>query len=808
MLSVVSSNEISEPAVPIQPKRQDEGCLWTALFILSVIWVLLSSILSLAGMWLLENFLFEGSLGLPDVRFLLGGVYAVAILLPLGVLSVLRSPYQPFFRTWILAGLVSVLGLPARMLALTDSQTVSLITITSLLILIVLTRRKIERNQPPIAQTEYHWLIWIVLAIGGLFAIPYALWGAFGSPVDVLLGIAIAALLGLYLAVLLEFFKMRWMQSDFARRETNKVHLSLCIGLNLLILAASLPMVGIQLSLLFSLFSLVFLLAVFAQYTWASGDSVGYRAVGLLTAISAGLPLLFLDGDELMLVTASGAGELISYAARMVAVHVLVALVSGILLWLVMSKQAIWRYSMIFAVAAAMIWLGAGLIHFLAGQPGFYGERLFVILKEQVEFPLHELPKNALEKRTAVFRALTQTAEQSQADLRTELERFKIGYQPYYLVNALEVDGGPLIRLWLSRRAEVERILPSPRLRPLAEPIPTLPGEFFQLSETQLWNLDRIGAPRVWQELGIRGEGILIGASDSGVQGDHPEVASQYRGRGGNSDNNWFDPWYGSLEPVDIGGHGTHTLATVLGAQSGVAPGAEWIGCVNLARNLGNPALYLDCWQFMLAPFPQGGDSFMDGNPALGAQVLNNSWGCPEVEGCDATVFLPAVRALQAAGVFVVVSAGNSGYAGCESVDSPPAIYAEVLSVGAINRFGDLAGFSSVGPVTIDGSQRVKPEILAPGEEIISAFPGSSYMTMSGTSMAGPHLAGVVALMWSANPGLIGNIDQTRQILYETATPYSGVLPPCVDAATLPANGIGYGIVDAYAAVKKAIELK
>lgn len=65
-----------------------------------------------------------------------------------------------------------------------------------------------------------------------------------------------------------------------------------------------------------------------------------------------------------------------------------------------------------------------------------------------------------------------------------------------------------------------------------------------------------------------------------------------------------------------------------------------------------------------------------------------------------------------------MVSAGNSGYAGCGSVDAPPAIYEEVLTVGAVNRNGDLAGFSSVGPVQVDGSMRIKAEILAPGEEI------------------------------------------------------------------------------------------
>ena len=93
----------------------------------------------------------------------------------------------------------------------------------------------------------------------------------------------------------------------------------------------------------------------------------------------------------------------------------------------------------------------------------------------------------------------------------------------------------------------------------------------------------------------------------------------------------------------------------------GIAPDAQWIGCVNLERNLGDPPLYLDCMQFMLAPFPQGGDALKDGDPTRAADVLNNSWGCPTLEGCDAESLRPAVDALRAAGVFVAVSAGNDG---------------------------------------------------------------------------------------------------------------------------------------------------
>lgn len=190
----------------------------------------------------------------------------------------------------------------------------------------------------------------------------------------------------------------------------------------------------------------------------------------------------------------------------------------------------------------------------------------------------------------------------------------------------------------------------------------------------------------------------------------------------------------------------------------------------------------------------------------MGANVLNNSWGCPPVEGCDPGVFLPAVRALNAAGVFVVASAGNDGPF-CESVKDPLAIYDGVLSVGATNSLGDLTSFSSRGPVTVDGSNRVKPEIIAPGDMVLSSFPNSTYTTLPGTSMAGPHAVGVVALMWSANPRLIGDIPRTFELLEETAQPYQGSLPNCAGAGSTPSTAVGNGILDAYGAVQAALQV-
>lgn len=211
--------------------------------------------------------------------------------------------------------------------------------------------------------------------------------------------------------------------------------------------------------------------------------------------------------------------------------------------------------------------------------------------------------------------------------------------------------------------------------------------------------------------------------------------------------------------------------------------------------------------QFMLAPFPLGGDPFKDGDPSRGAYVINNSWECPDVEGCDPDALHPAVRALHAAGVFVVVSAGNDGPS-CDTIKNPLSLYPEVFSVGAIDSSSKLASFSSLGPVTVDGSNRIKPDIVAPGVDILSSTPGNTYARYPGTSMAGPHVVGVVALMWSANPALIGNIDRTEQILEQTATTYTDFIPNCPDSHSKPSSAVGYGIVNAYAAVKMALQEK
>jgi hypothetical protein len=219
-------------------------------------------------------------------------------------------------------------------------------------------------------------------------------------------------------------------------------------------------------------------------------------------------------------------------------------------------------------------------------------------------------------------------------------------------------------------------------------------------------------------------------------------------------------------------------------------------------QGAGTPATYTECFQFTIAPTDIAGNN---PNPALRPHVLNNSWGCPPSEGCTSRAELETiVNNTQAAGIFVVVSAGNAG-PGCSSVIDAPAIYSSSFSVGATDISNVLADFSSRGPSTFYSPRLMKPNVSAPGVNVRSATRSSdtAFSSSSGTSMAGPHVTGVVALLWSARPHLVRNIAATRTLLQNTANPMVTVAPQTcggISSSQVPNNSFGYGRVDALAA--------
>jgi hypothetical protein len=794
------------------------GCgLWLliAVVFFSIVVV---SVLFISTSWIMEQAIFEGSLNITDLRWLIALGYGLTMMVPLGILSLFikDEKAKAVLRTWWLAGLLAFLLIPSRFVRLNQAQGIALLQIAGMLLfsagLLVwaFLTRKMTRFQ-----MSRFWFKGTSLAIFFTFAIliPWVLWGALGSPMDIILDLFRGLLAGICLTLIISLSLFPHTQKvGFSYRvgaflldgfSVSGVVLILSVGIgqsgNEILLAVITSVIG---------WAFVFLARLF----YKDDQPRNWLSLALLAGLTFALPLLWLDADELMAVISLGTGELLDWSNRMT----LVSFGIGMILDIILICLFIYFHNRMGVLKNWVRWLLRGFailavvtvvfIYATLGQTGFHGERLFVILRDQADVSTAAKITDYNTRRTYVYRTLVEHADRTQADLRGRLESLGIRYQPYYLMNGLEIQAGPLIRLWLMSQPEVDRVLDDPVLRPLHAPVQPSSGNMSAPQQPQ-WNLSMIGAPKVWNDFGVTGKGVIIGHSDSGMQGDHPELVDQYRGKGGRDDYNWFDPWYGSSSPVDINGHGTHTLGSILGKSVGVAPGASWIGCVNLGRNLGNTALYLDCMQFMLAPFPQNGNPLHDGKPELGAHVLNNSWGCPWVEGCDANAMLPAVRALRAAGIFVVASAGNSGQSTCSTVKDPIALYSDVYTVGAVAKNNQLAVFSSIGPVTADGSNRTKPDIVAPGQDVLSAYPGSTYSYASGTSMAGPHVVGVVALMWSANPALIGNIERTEEILNVTAAPYVGSLPSCV-ITSKPNNAVGYGIVDAYAAVKVALEGK
>jgi len=434
---------------------------------------------------------------------------------------------------------------------------------------------------------------------------------------------------------------------------------------------------------------------------------------------------------------------------------------------------------------------------------------LLVVLAPQADLsPVSRLPTKA-EKGRFVYQTLTQIARHTQTPLRSWLAQRGVAYEPFYLVNAIHLSADRALLAALAARSDVARIERNPAVHGISPRI--TPSIGAQAVAGVEWNVALIGAQSVWNTYGVRGEGIVVAGNDTGVEWTHPALQAHYRGWNGTTadhDRNWLDAISNSVAPLDDLNHGTHTMGTMVGDdgqgnQIGVAPAARWIACRNMDHGVGSPSSYLTCFQFFLAPYPHNGDPFADGAPALAPHAINNSWVCPPSEGCSVGTLQSAVEALRAAGIVVVASAGNEG-PGCSTVGDPPATYAAAFSVGASDSGDQIAGFSSRGPVLAEGSSRRKPDITAPGVNVRSSVRGGGYAGgWSGTSMAAPHVAGSVALLWSAAPALIGKVALTERILQITSRPHTTTQSCGGDGAgTVPNNVWGWGRLDVLRAVE------
>jgi serine protease AprX len=449
---------------------------------------------------------------------------------------------------------------------------------------------------------------------------------------------------------------------------------------------------------------------------------------------------------------------------------------------------------------------------------------VLVIMRDQADLSATAQLSIKLAKGRYVYETLKAEAEASQTGLITYLSsQPDLVFRSFFLVNSCQVAGPAYHLQKLSELPGVAAIIENAAYS-LQKPVESQNIDNRGPLEIP-WGIIQIGADQLWA-MNIKGAGVVIGGADTGIDWTHPALTNSYRGNVGGTSNHDFD-WhdcihdvnypdsitnpcgYDTQQPCDDSEHGTHTIGTCTGLgtdeQIGVAPEAKWIGVRNMRQGNGTLATYIEGFEWFIAPTNLAGEN---ADPDKAPHVINNSWYCSEAEGCNPSNFATlkaVVEAVRAAGIVPVISVGNSG-SSCSSANNPPGFFAAAFSVGA-SKIGDLmAGYSSRGPVTIDSSGRIRPDVVAPGSGIRSCIPGGGYGNKSGTSMSGPHVAGAVALLISANPNLAGQVDQIEEILKMSAVAIAdSVACGGIAVGITPNHAAGYGRINLVAAVNMAL---
>jgi len=292
--------------------------------------------------------------------------------------------------------------------------------------------------------------------------------------------------------------------------------------------------------------------------------------------------------------------------------------------------------------------------------------------------------------------------------------------------------------------------------------------------DQSLWGLAKIGAHSVWSDFTVGDGSVVIANIDTGVDYTHPDLsANMWRnpletpGNGIDDDGNGYvDDVYGidtvnhDTNPIDDHGHGTHTSGTAAAAGNngigvvGVNWNAKILACKFLsASGSGTDAGAIECFDYIVALKNRGEN----------IRVSSNSWGSPRGSGPPAVAVQAAIDAAGAAGIINVFGAGNEG-TNNDAAPFDPASYTldSIVSVASSGRNDGRSVFSNYGATSVD--------LAAPGEDILSTYPGAAYSYASGTSMATPHVAGVAALLAKMDPAisvpaikslLLDNVDQS-----------------------------------------------
>ncbi len=478
----------------------------------------------------------------------------------------------------------------------------------------------------------------------------------------------------------------------------------------------------------------------------------------------------------------------------------------------------IWLF--LFANAAGPVSAGEispALAAQMAGNDDAEPMTVLVVLRDGIDIKaldlsLHEEKAPLATRHRIVVESLRAAAGAAQADLVSDLGNAKssgrvLEYRAYWIINAVRVKADEDMIRSLAARSDVEVVEPDLRVE-LIEPVSrrSVPaGDRDALGIGITPGVVSIGTRRVWEELGNRGEGTLIGSLDTGVDGTHPALADRWRGLHAPWQECWFDVISDTTQfPYDDDGHGTHCTGTMTGLATGdtigVAPAAEWIAANPINQGLGIefPEDIIACFEWFTDP--DGDPLTMDDVP----DVVQNSWGVHTGLGYPQcySYWWDVIDACEAAGPVLVFAAGNEG-AMPTSLRSPAdraTSPTNCFSVGATEYDPPfaIANFSSrgpAGPACGPEEYRIKPEVSAPGVDIYSAAPGGGYAYLSGTSMATPHVCGVVALMRAANPD--ADVITIKEVLMGTC---SDLGAPGED------NNYGHGIVDAYEAVTQVMD--
>lgn len=489
------------------------------------------------------------------------------------------------------------------------------------------------------------------------------------------------------------------------------------------------------------------------------------------------------------------------------------------------------------------------------------GEGDFLIyMKEQADLSGSASLPTKEAKGQYVYERLTATATSTQAGVKATLSRLGAQHNGFWISNTIHAKGNLAVIQAVAALPEVAAIYPVGRGKIDLPAEESATAAAASSDSTQSANLAtavtgqgvaKVGAPEAWA-LGFRGQGVVIAGADTGVRFTHESLRNQYRGWGGSAatsthDYNWHDAIHvpnwppepanpctpggptGAGKPSPLpcdddehlgGGHGSHTMGTMVGdngagEQIGMAPDAKWIACRNLSNGVGIIPTYLECMQFFIAPTKVDGTA---PDTSKAPHIIANSWGCVEACPPEPNPLRDSLRVSRAAGIFYEASAGNdggrNGAVACGSIQFPLARYPEAFTVGSTTHTTDIiSSFSSRGPSAADPANPSspvyrKPDITAPGSTIRSAqrASDSAYANLSGTSMAGPHVAGLAALVISANPALAGNIDRIEEIIEQSAVKKTTTEMCGLDSASaVPNNTYGWGRIDAVAAVKMAL---